>query len=196
LADLPQAPFRLIVPSGLAYTEQVLAALLDRGLQPATAFSMHLILFRGFATSLEMEATAEANTGVTADEWMDVQTSVLDAVLADHDLPAFRTVLDSPEPAGYDLDLDELFETGLGYLLAGVRRATWRRACPSAIDSPLGVIAGVATSGPFTELVRRRADARFAADREHRTVTPAHFSSCPIPFARPTPQRREALGSD
>lgn len=115
----------LIVPSGLAYTEQVLAALLDRGLQPATAFSMHLILFnyvRGFATSLEMEATAEADTGVSADEWMDVQKPVLDAVLADHDLPAFRTVMYSYEPAGYDLDLDELFETGLGYLLAGFRR--------------------------------------------------------------------------
>jgi AcrR family transcriptional regulator len=117
----------LIVPSGLAYTEEVLAALLDRGLQPPTAFSMHLILFnyvRGFATSLEMEATAEADTGVSADEWMDVQKPVLDAVLADHDLPAFRTVMDSYEPAGYDLDIDELFETGLGYLLAGFRRAS------------------------------------------------------------------------
>jgi AcrR family transcriptional regulator len=96
----------LVVPSGLAYTERVLATLLGRGLQPATAFSMHLILFnyiRGFATSLEMEATAEADTGVTADEWMDVQKPVLDAMLADHDLPAFRTVLDSYEPGGFDL---------------------------------------------------------------------------------------------
>jgi hypothetical protein len=53
---------------------------------------MHLILFnyiRGFGTSLEMEATAEADTGVTADEWMDVQKPALEAVLADQDLPAF-----------------------------------------------------------------------------------------------------------
>ena len=86
----------LIVPSGLPYSESVLATLLDRGLKPATAFSMHLILFnfvRGFATSLEMEATAEADTGVTADEWMDVQKPALEAVLADRDLPAFRAVL-------------------------------------------------------------------------------------------------------
>lgn len=114
----------LVVPSGLPYTEHVLATLLDRGLKPATAFSMHLILFnyvRGFATSLEMEATAEADTGVTADEWMDVQKPALDAMLADRDLSAFRAVLDSYEPAGFDLDLDELFETGLGYLLDGFR---------------------------------------------------------------------------
>jgi DNA-binding transcriptional regulator YhcF (GntR family) len=115
----------LVVPSGLAYTEHVLATLLDRGLKPATAFSMHLILFsyvRGFATSLEMEAAAEADTGVTADEWMDVQKPVLEAMLADHDLSAFPAVLDSFEPGGFDLDLDDLFETGLGYLLDGFRK--------------------------------------------------------------------------
>ncbi len=116
----------LVVPSGLAYSEHVLATLLDRGLKPATAFSMHLILFnfvRGFATSLEMEATAEANTGMTADEWMDVQMPALQALLADRDLPAFRAVLDSFEPAGYDMDLDELFGAGLDYLLDGFNRA-------------------------------------------------------------------------
>jgi AcrR family transcriptional regulator len=114
----------LIVPSGLAYSELVLATLLDLGLEPATAFSMHLILFsyvRGFATSLEMEATAEADTGVTADEWMDVQKPALEALLVDQDRSAFRAVLDSFEPGGFDLDLDELFETGLGYLLDGFR---------------------------------------------------------------------------
>ncbi len=117
----------LVVPSGLTYTEQVLATLLDRGLKPATSFSMSLILFnfvRGFATSLEMEATAEADTGVTADEWMDVQKPTLEALLADRDVPAFRAVLDSFEPDGFDLDLNELFESGLSYLLDGFQRAT------------------------------------------------------------------------
>jgi DNA-binding transcriptional regulator YhcF (GntR family) len=120
----------LVVPSGLAYTEQVLATLLARGLKPATAFSMNLILFnfvRGFATSLEMEATAEADTGVTADEWMEVQKPALGALVADRDLPAFRAVLDSFEPDGFDLDLDELFESGLSYLLDGFQRATEMR---------------------------------------------------------------------
>jgi DNA-binding transcriptional regulator YhcF (GntR family) len=113
----------LVVPSGLTYTEHVLSTLLDGGLKPVTAFSVHLILFsyvRGFATSLEMEAAAEADTGVTADEWMDVQKPALEAVLADQDLPAFRAVLHSFEPDGYDMDLDELFATGLDYLLHGL----------------------------------------------------------------------------
>jgi DNA-binding transcriptional regulator YhcF (GntR family) len=116
-----------VVPSGLAYTEHVLATLLDRGLEPATAFSMNLILFnfvRGFATSLEMETTAEADTGVSADEWMEVQKPSLVALLSDRDLPAFRTVLESFEPDGFDLDLDQLFESGLRYLLDGFQRAT------------------------------------------------------------------------
>jgi AcrR family transcriptional regulator len=115
-----------LVTSGLAYTEHVLATLLDRGLQPATAFSMHLILFnyiRGFATSLEMEAAAEADTGVTADEWMDVQQPKLQTVLAAQDLLAFRKVLDSFEPDGYDMDVNELFDAGLGYLLEGFAQA-------------------------------------------------------------------------
>jgi hypothetical protein len=38
-------------PSGLAYTEHVLATLLDRGLKPATAFSIHLILFNYISRS-------------------------------------------------------------------------------------------------------------------------------------------------
>ena len=120
----------LVVPSGLAYTEYVLATLLDRAMKPATAFSMNLILFnfvRGFATSLEMEATAEADTGVTADEWMEVQKPALEALLADRDVPAFRTVLNSFEPDGFDLDLDELFESGLRYLLDGFQLATEMR---------------------------------------------------------------------
>jgi DNA-binding transcriptional regulator YhcF (GntR family) len=124
----------LVVPSGLAYTEHVLATLLDRGLEPATAFSMNLILFnfvRGLATSLEMEATAEADTGVTAGEWMEVQKPDLVALLADRKLPAFRYVLDSFEPDGFDLDLDELFESGLSYLLDGLQRATEMRFADS-----------------------------------------------------------------
>jgi DNA-binding transcriptional regulator YhcF (GntR family) len=131
----------LVVPSGLAYTEHVLATLLDRGMEPANAFSMNLILFnfvRGFATSLEMEAGAEADTGVTADEWMEVQKPALEALLADRDVPAFRTVLDSFEPDGFDLDLDELFVSGLTYLLDGFQRATESRTHPDPADPPIG----------------------------------------------------------
>jgi hypothetical protein len=57
----------------------------------------------------------------------------LEALLADQDHPAFRGVLKSFEPDGFDLDLNELFEAGLGYLLDGFQRIDqivpkWRRA--------------------------------------------------------------------
>jgi hypothetical protein len=52
-----------------------------------------------------MEAPAEAATGVTTDEWMEVQKPALAALLADRDVPAFRAVLDSFEPDGFYLDL-------------------------------------------------------------------------------------------
>jgi hypothetical protein len=65
--------------------------------------------------------------GVTADEWMDVQKPALEGLLADWDVPAFRAVLDSFEPDGFDLDLDELFEAGLSYLLDGFQRTTEMR---------------------------------------------------------------------
>ena len=98
---------------------------------------MNLILFnfvRGFATSLEMEATAEADTGVTAGKWMDGQMPTLEALLADRDVPAFRAVLDSFEPDGFDLDLDELFESGLSYLLDGFQRSALYRRRPKHLS--------------------------------------------------------------
>lgn len=70
-----------------------------------------------------MEVAAEANTGVTADEWMDVQKPALERLLADQDLPAFRTVLNSFGSDGYDMNINELFEAGLGFLLQGFRAA-------------------------------------------------------------------------
>jgi len=43
----------------------------------------------------------------------------LEALLADRNVPA----LDSFEPGGYEIDLNELFETGLRYFLDGIQLA-------------------------------------------------------------------------
>jgi hypothetical protein len=50
-----------------------------------------------------------------------VQKPDLERLLADQDLPAFRTVLNSFGSEGYDMDVNELFEAGLGFLLQGFR---------------------------------------------------------------------------
>jgi hypothetical protein len=108
------------VPSALAYTEWVLTALDGRGLDTTTAFTVHIMLFsyvRGMAVNLESEAQAEAESGMTADEWMDAHVDTLTSLTASGGFPHARrlTTLD------VDVDLDTLFELGLRCLLDGLR---------------------------------------------------------------------------
>jgi hypothetical protein len=108
------------VPSALAYTEWVLAALHERGLDTTTAFTTHVMLFsyvRGMAVNLESEAQAEAESGLTADEWMDTNADTLAALAAGGSFPHFKRVAS----LDFDLDLDALFELGLRCLLDGLR---------------------------------------------------------------------------
>ena len=109
-----------LVPSALAYTEWVLEALDGRGLDTATAFTVHIMLFnyvRGMAVNLESEAQAEAESGLTADEWMDANADTLTSLAASGDFPHFERIAS----IDFDLDLDALFELGLRCLLDGLR---------------------------------------------------------------------------
>lgn len=109
-----------LVPSALLYTEWVLAALDGRGLDPTTAFNVHIMLFsyvRGMAVNLESEVQAEAESGLTADEWMDAHADVLTSLAAGEGFPHFRQIAGHD----FDLDLDALFELGLRCLLDGLR---------------------------------------------------------------------------
>ncbi|GAA0939107.1 hypothetical protein GCM10009559_33360 [Pseudonocardia zijingensis] len=111
-----------LLPSAVRHTEWVLAALDDRGLTPAASFDVHVMLFsyvRGMAVNLDAEAQAEAESGVTADEWMDAQAGALASLTEGEDFPHFRRVTE----LDYDLDLDALFELGLRCLLDGLRGA-------------------------------------------------------------------------
>jgi DNA-binding transcriptional regulator YhcF (GntR family) len=108
------------VPSALAYTEWVLGALDGLGLDTTTAFTVHIMLFsyvRGMAVNLESEAQAEAESGMTADEWMDAHVQTLTSIAEGGGFPNVTrlTALD------FDLDLDTLFELGLRCLLDGLR---------------------------------------------------------------------------
>ncbi|QYN36673.1 TetR/AcrR family transcriptional regulator C-terminal domain-containing protein [Pseudonocardia sp. DSM 110487] len=109
-----------LVPSALAYTEWVLEALDGRGLDTAAAFTVHIMLFnhvRGMAVNLESEAQAEAESGLTADEWMDTNADTLTALAAGENFPHFKRIAS----IDFDLDLDALFELGLRCLLDGLR---------------------------------------------------------------------------
>lgn len=117
------------IPAGMAYTEWVLAALDDCGLDLPAMFDMHLTLFnyvRGTAVNLEPEADAEAASGMSNVEWMNTQQPTLRSIVAEGRLPLFEQLLSKD----YEFDIDALFEHGLQYLLDGLAVALDRPSDP------------------------------------------------------------------
>lgn len=108
-----------MIPSALPFTEWVLAALDGHGLDLQTMFTAHLTVFnyiRGTAINLELEAEAEALSGLDSEEWMDAQEPALQAILAGDRFPMMGRLT----AAGYDFDIDDLFDFGLQRLLDGI----------------------------------------------------------------------------
>jgi len=109
-----------LLPNALAYIEWVLAALEEFHLDPTALLHIHVTLFnyvRGLATALEPEAEAERDTGMTNDEWMDVQEAAMRAFAG---TGRFANFLRGAIASEIDLDLDSLFEFGLVRLLDGL----------------------------------------------------------------------------
>ncbi|MGW2281621.1 TetR/AcrR family transcriptional regulator C-terminal domain-containing protein [Streptomyces sp. NPDC001770] len=107
-----------LLAGALPFTEWVLQALGGRGLGGQTHFTLHITLFnyvRGTAINIEPEAVAEEFTGLTSDEWMDTQKSQLREAFSTGAFPTLERIA----AAGYDFDLDMLFDFGLQRLLDG-----------------------------------------------------------------------------
>ncbi len=105
--------------SALAHTEWVLGALDGYGLDTTAMFTVHLTLFsfvRGMAVNLESAAQAEAESGLTSEEWTDQQLETLESIIGE--APMFGRVAALED---FDLDLDALFEFGLQAMLDGLR---------------------------------------------------------------------------
>ncbi len=109
-----------ITPNVLAYSEWVMSAVHANGLPAEMIFRVHLTLFshvRGFAVSLEPEALAEQETGLTYEEFVGTQDAAFATLLASGAYPTFQAVVSASD---FDLDLDEQFEFGLRHLLDGL----------------------------------------------------------------------------
>jgi AcrR family transcriptional regulator len=109
-----------VTPNALAYGEWVMSAMHTAGLAPRHIFQVHLTLFsyvRGLAISLEPEAVAEQETGITYMEFVDAQGDAYHSLMSSGAYPTFHSVATR---ADFDLDLDEQFEFGLRHLLAGL----------------------------------------------------------------------------
>lgn len=117
-----------LAPNALAHGEYVMRALDGLGLPPGDRLLLHVTLFgfvRGLATSLETEAEAQRETGLTNDEWMDAQMSALHRQVGTGAMAAMiRDVSTDPT---FDLDLDLMFEFGLLRLMDGFETFVNRR---------------------------------------------------------------------
>lgn len=104
---------------GLLLSEFLLATLDELGLDHQTTFTAYITLVsfvRGTAMNLEMEAEAEATSGVDNEEWLHAQEPRLRAIVEAGHFPVFTRYVSQD----YDFSLDELFEFGLSRMLDGL----------------------------------------------------------------------------
>lgn len=101
----------------IAHTEWSLRAL--AGLEPQVRIVAYLTLFgfvRGMAENLEAEAAAQRDTGLSADDWIRSQDHWMRSIVDSGNFPALVEAF----ALDVDVDLDTLFEFGLGRLLDGL----------------------------------------------------------------------------
>ncbi|WP_020576393.1 TetR/AcrR family transcriptional regulator C-terminal domain-containing protein [Actinopolymorpha alba] len=123
LAQLSPLTRPLPLPNLLVHGEWLLRAVDGHGLDPGAMLDVEVLIYsyvQGIAVNLEREAQAQAATGVSGEQWVDNQQPALTAMAASGRYPTFAKVLQSFATDGYDLDLDELFELGLQFLLDGL----------------------------------------------------------------------------
>jgi DNA-binding transcriptional regulator YhcF (GntR family) len=109
-----------LLPNGVDHTEWALRAVDGLGLDPNAMLHAAVTMLgyvRGTAASLEPEAQAQQDTGITDEQWMESQGSAMAQLLASGRFPTFARMMAGP---GLDLDLDSLFEFGLRQLLDGL----------------------------------------------------------------------------
>jgi DNA-binding transcriptional regulator YhcF (GntR family) len=110
-----------LLPNGMRHTEWALRALDGLGLSIQEMMYIHTTLFshiRGLALNLEAEAQAEQDSGLTSDEWLQTQEHGFRVIAESGDFPLLNRLVDSD----MELDLDQLFEFGLGRMLDGMER--------------------------------------------------------------------------
>jgi len=110
--------------NSIAYANWVLRALDELRLDADRRMRLHIVLhafIQGMAVNLETEADAASETGMSDSDWMDTQLGEFSALAASGRFPAFAAVLQELD-AGFELDLDGLFELGLRSMLDGFAR--------------------------------------------------------------------------
>jgi DNA-binding transcriptional regulator YhcF (GntR family) len=111
------------LPNLLPHAEWSLAAIDGLGLDAVTMLHVHITMYsyvRGIAVNFETAAQAQAETGLTDEEWMDAQSAEYAAIAATGRYPTFSRIVDEVGRTEHDVNLDRIFEFGLGPLLDGL----------------------------------------------------------------------------
>jgi AcrR family transcriptional regulator len=112
----------LMIPAGMAHTDWVMRVARENGFDLQT--SLHIAvtlagLLLGIGASLQMEADAQRETGLTNHEWMEKQGEQFE-------LPDFSTRFPQLTAAAglprLEMSLDTLYEFGLSLMLDGLER--------------------------------------------------------------------------
>jgi DNA-binding transcriptional regulator YhcF (GntR family) len=101
--------------------EWALAALSELGVDAATLCDLHVLFFsyvQGIAIHLEREQHALASSGLSEEQWMDRQMPSMAPMTSGR--PVFTKMLRELGETGYDLILDDVFESGMRALLDGL----------------------------------------------------------------------------
>lgn len=116
-------------PGALAYADWVMRALQETRLPAQEVMRVHVLLHtfvQGIAVNLESEADAIAQTGMNDEEFMRRTESSFLNLATSGRFPHFAKVLTGLR-TGFDLDFDDLFETGLRVWLDGLEARLARR---------------------------------------------------------------------
>lgn len=108
------------MPHLFEHVEWILSALDGHGLDANTMLWTHITVVnfvRGIGINLEPEREALQDTGITNVEWMDTEGDVDTQRILSAGFPTFARVAAESD---FDMDLDVLFEFGLGRLLDGL----------------------------------------------------------------------------
>ncbi|MBV6697987.1 TetR/AcrR family transcriptional regulator C-terminal domain-containing protein [Kitasatospora aureofaciens] len=124
----------VMAPDVAVHTERSMAALAGLGLEQEEMAQASVTLAAfvcGLAVHFEREAQAEQDSGMSADEWMDLQDGEdHDRLMADPErFPMFDALNRGPE---IDMSLDALFEFGVARMLDGIGAVIERRAVSGA----------------------------------------------------------------
>jgi DNA-binding transcriptional regulator YhcF (GntR family) len=125
----------LLLPNLARHGEWTLAALNDLGLPATRVLDLQILLYsygQGLAVNIEREAHAQADTGVSDEQWVEAQGPVLAEFSGK--FPNFARMIGGLPASGYDFNLDALFETGLQTMLDGFASLIAREAAQSVAD--------------------------------------------------------------